>query len=153
VSDVRLYILGLNQPQTGHPPLDTRPVGSAGHRLWRMVSDVSDMTEEDWLEQTQRVNILSGEALPKDYRSASRNRGDYIGGMIQRRTVLLLGEVVANAMRHDEPPFVWARDRDWITIPHPSGKNLFYNNPVHRAAAGLLIRDIVIGLAQEPRTA
>ena len=142
----RPYILGLNNPDSPEPgrALDTRVRGSAGWRLWQMANEISGVSEKDWLAQTQRVNLLSDQILPKDYRKAAARRGLWLGTMIQERTVILLGSDVARAMLHEEPPFVWQKRRNWVMIPHPSGKNLFYNNPVNRAAAGILLSDLLL---------
>lgn len=140
---MRPYILGLNQPAEGEAPLSPRVPGSAGHRLWQMANDACGIDVEDWTRSTQCVNLLSDRQLPRDYRGAARRRGEWLGPMIAGRTVVLLGADVAWAMDHDLPPLVWSEDRDWIMIPHPSGKNLYYNNPVCRLAVGILLADVL----------
>lgn len=142
----RPYILGLNQPQIGLPALHPEPVGCAGHRLWQMVNSVAGTPVSEWMQHTQRVNLLSEPVLSRDYMGAARRRGEWLQGMVGGRTVILLGKDVADAMDHDYPPLVWAEGRDFVMIPHPSGKNLFYNNPVHREAVGILLADVLRGV-------
>jgi hypothetical protein len=139
----RPYILGLSQPQPNAPPLCPRVPGSAGNRLWVMVNEVSGITQDEWLSSTQRVNILTDAVLPRDYRGAARRRGEWLAPLIRGRTVVLLGSDVSYAVGHDLPPLVWAKEMDWIMVPHPSGKNVFYNNPIHRLAVGILLTDLL----------
>lgn len=139
----RPYIIGLNNPQSADPrhalyPHDTQ---SAGYRLWRLVDDVHSTDCANWLTRTQRVNLLSDLVLPRDYRSAARRRGNFLHALICDRVVVMLGSDVAAAMLHEAEPFVWSGS--WVTIPHPSGRNRAYNDPVVRAAAGLLLADIL----------
>src|SRR5580693_7569131 len=116
----RLYILGLNSPQSSDPrmALWPDPPGCAGHRLWSMVTEACGITVRDWLRCTQRVNLLSCTTLPRDYRGAARRRGEYLSALIQGRTVVLLGTDVANALGHGAGPLEWGT-RDWVMIPHP----------------------------------
>lgn len=140
---MRPYILGLSNPQSSDPRAALYPhdKGSAGYRLWSMVNDIDPITSAEWLEKTQQVNLLSDTVLPRGYEAAAGRRGDFLRQYIASRVVVLLGSEVACAMRHKAPPFVWAGS--WILIPHPSGKNLFYNNQVNRLAAGILLWDVI----------
>ena len=104
-----------------------------------MVNEVSDISMDDWIAQTQRVNLLSDPVLPRDYRGAARKRGEWLAPMIANRTVILLGADVAYGMDFKLMPFEWDTHRRWAMIPHPSGRNLFYNSPVARRTAGELI--------------
>lgn len=97
------------------------------------------------MRQTQRANLLSDRVLPRDYRGAAGRRGAYLGPLVAGRTVVLLGGAVAAAMGHTAPPLVWGTGCPWVLVPHPSGRNLWYNNPVHRAAVGILLADILHG--------
>jgi hypothetical protein len=137
-------ILGLNNPQ-GNEPLCPEPPGCAGHRLWLMVHEETGISVREWLRRTQRINLLSDRVLPLDYRGAARRRGAWLAGHIGGRTVVLLGNAVAAAVGHVAPPLVWDGTRDWVMIPHPSGRTLFYNNPVHRAAVGIMLADVLRG--------
>ena len=138
---MRPYVLGLNNPQ-GNPPLSVDPPGGTGDRLWRMINEAGGVSAEDWLKGTQRANLLSDPVLPRDYKSAANRRGEYLATLIASRTVIVLGQVVATPVGHTEPPLVWNKERNWVMIPHPSGRNMFYNNPVHRAAVGALLNDV-----------
>jgi hypothetical protein len=139
----RPYILGLNCPYNTDPDyaLFTSPRGGTGHRLWSMVNEITDIDCNQWLLRTQRVNLLSDVVLPRDYRSAARRRGQFLAPLIRGRVVVLLGADVATSVGHDAEPFVWSGS--WVSIPHPSGKNRFFNDPVCRAAAGLLLADVL----------
>ena len=142
---MRLYVLGLNNPQ-GNPPLHTAPAGGAGHRLWALAHAATGLPEEAWLAATQRCNLLSVPALPRGYRAAARRRGTLLAPLLARRTVVLLGGTVARAMGCPPlAPLAWHPVFDWVHLPHPSGKNLWYNNPVHRAASSVLWRELLEG--------
>ena len=150
---MRPYILGLNNPQ-GNEPLDPREPGTAGYRLWRMTTEVCGITMERWRNNTQRVNLLGYKVLPSDYRAIAAHRAEYIRGFVSKRLVIILGKDVANAMRHEAPPFEWVGSH--VMIPHPSGKNLFYNEHVHRVAVGQLLGDALaacdVELSWKPTT-
>lgn len=139
----RIYILGLNQPNEGVAPLFTEPPGCAGHRLWRMVYEVCGISAGDWLLKTQRCNLLPFPELPRGYRNVARDRGEALAPMIENRTVVLVGWDVATAMGHGQPPLRWANGRDWVMIPHTSGLDRWYNNPVHRIAVGTMLADLL----------
>jgi hypothetical protein len=149
---VRPYILGLNNPK-GLPALDPTVPGSAGDRLFRIVTTLRPMSTEAWLRRTQRYNLLPYPELPRDYRAQARVAADWLGPKISGRTVILLGSDVATALGHTAPPFVWADDRDWIQIPHPSGKNLFYNDPVNRLATSVLFHQLMDLLSPDSASA
>lgn len=133
---MRLYVLGLNNPQ-GREALDPGITNSAGWRLWRL----SNLPLQDWLDRTQRVNLLDPGPLPKDYRRRAAVRGAYIGGLVRARTVVLLGNDVSIAVGHEAAPLRWSGT--WVAIPHPSGRCRFYNDPVNRAAVSSLLTDLL----------
>jgi hypothetical protein len=136
----------MNNPR-GLPALDPSVPGSAGARLLQIVSTVRDVRRDEWFLRTQRHNLLPHEVLPRDYRSQARVMGGWLAPKIAGRTVLLLGSDVAEAVGHDAPPMVWSGRHDWIQIPHPSGKNLFYNDPVARLAVSVLVHELMDGLS------
>ncbi len=108
-----------------------------------MVNEWQNVPINRWTRLTQRVNLLADPVLPPDYRGAAARRAAYLSAFIQHQTVVLLGRDVADAFRHTTPMLRWAEDRPWIAVPHPSGRNLFYNNVVHRMAVGLLLGDLM----------
>lgn len=140
----RPYLLGLNNPQS----LEERHVlyphdeNSAGYRLWDMVRSTRPITKEDWLALTQRHNLLRCTTLPPGWRGLAAQRAGALAPLIRGRVVVLLGNDVAAAVGHAAPPFVW--DGSWITIPHPSGRNRAYNDPVTRLAVSVLMWDILV---------
>lgn len=141
----RLYLLGSNNPESSDPrhALFPHNEASTGYRMWKMVEEASGLPMDDWLAGTQRVNLLTDMILPRGYQGAMRRRGDFLRTMIHDRIVVVLGKDVAEAMRLDTELFVWGGPSGrWVTIPHPSGRNHWYNNPVHRFAAGALLYDL-----------
>lgn len=140
----RLVVVGMCNPQ-GSRPLWTEPPGCAGHRLWQMASARTRITQEQWLGMTDRRNLCAGKVWSRSeaQETARRWRDELLG-----RTVVMLGMDVILAMRDERTmrlwePFEWWTDRDWVEIPHSSGLCREYNNPVTRAAAEILLADLV----------
>ena len=143
----RLVIVGEVNPQSTDPAraLWTQPPGCAGHRLWQMATARTGISEEDWLAMTDRRNLCvggwEGEAATAE---AERLTVELAG-----RTVVVLGALVASEFRrladapHPVGQIVWWHERDWVAIPHPSGLNRVYNNPVTRASVEILLADLI----------
>ena len=154
VSSLRPVIVGMNNPVSALPEhaLYPLPHGCAGNRLWQMLSDETGATMRDYMRSFERVNVLTGKWIKLAAReSAVDLRRRYAG-----RTLLLLGRDVQDAFGapRDIGPFAgWAVDslRSLVTcfylVPHPSGRNLWYNDPVNRKMVatllGQLYRDYV----------
>jgi hypothetical protein len=140
---VRPYLVGINNPQSSDPRFALYPHNekAAGYRLWRMVRAISGISREDWLRRTQRNNLLTDTVLPRDYKTGARRRADWLQGMIRSRVTILIGQDVADAFGHRSPPLVWKGT--WAMIPHPSGRNHAYNDPVLRMAVGIFLSDVL----------
>lgn len=135
-------ILGSTNPRSKDPAhaLWPDPPGCSGHRLWTMIYDVCGMTAAEYVETYDRRNLLVGTwcgeravAAAKDF--VPRCRG---------RTVVMLGVDVARAIGFDPDPGVKKEkfDATWYHIPHPSGRNAYYNDAMNRWNAGRLLADL-----------
>jgi hypothetical protein len=139
----------MNNPLSTDPrhALAPYPAGSAGHRLWRMLQAVRpELFRADYLRAFDRRNLLPGLEW-----SAARAREAVRGLELPRgSTVVVLGDEVRRALslerclvhpRHS-PDFPEEDAPVFRQLPHPSGRNLFYNSPAHRLIAGLLLSDL-----------
>ena len=142
--DHRPILMGLNHSEDPDRSLLPDPPGCAGHQLWSMCYDECGITRVDWVRLTRRGNLLTDAAPIDSYKHMARERAHHLRDLIGGEIIVLLGVDVAEAFGHREESFVWSPGpRNWIAIPHPSGRNLYWTNPVHRAAAGVLLRDII----------
>jgi hypothetical protein len=124
------------------------PVRSAGGRLQQM----SGLSRGDYLRVFDRRNVLTGEWSGARARDAAPALREELRG----RTVVLLGSPVNSVMRGGTeyelaPPFRWTPDGHggWLArVPHPSGLNHFYNDPLHKILLEIFMQE----LAHQART-
>lgn len=126
----RTVLLGMNAP-TGTEPLGLFSPNGAGRRLLLL----SGMTEADYEETFERRNVLDarGWLMRRARRAAGRVRSELAG-----RTVVVLGLQAWAALGLPRtPPYRLREENDtrWFLIPHPSGRNLYYNDPGNRRRA------------------
>ena len=124
-------LLGLDNPHSANPraALLPRPNGSAGSRLFAL----SRMTWSEYRETFDRMNVV--DASPED---------------MQSRLVLVLGKETWRRLSRlcpGIPRQVAIFDRVFlaeggslILIPHPSGRNLWYNKSQNRLRVTRLLR-------------
>jgi len=142
----RPVFIGMTNPLSDDPAraLWPQPDGCTGHRLWLMATAGTGISQEEWIEMTDRRNLCIGEW---DRRRAMA-RGAELAQELADRTVVLLGVDAVGCTRIlDEPlltPLEWSPLRRWTMIPHPSGLNRWYNNHAHRAAVECRLADIII---------
>lgn len=138
-----LIILGLDNPYDSDP-LDPAVPNSAGERLWKMAAG-------------------SGVSRGQYARVRRQNLYGYADGNAFTRTlldgdvILALGDEVRRALGLPRVLMHPVRlplggGRRWATfrsIPHPSGRCLFYNDPFCRTLIGDLIRCLTAGAHTE----
>lgn len=118
-----LLIVGESNPHGPEPrfALFDRPANCAGDRLRRLILGVRRSTYFG----LGRVNLCSGRWSDPLARNAARTMLDEHGEM----PILLLGKKVAGAFGLAALfPFGRAPDRPLVVIPHPSGRNLLWND-------------------------
>lgn len=145
----RFVIVGMNNPLSRDPrrALWPQPDGCTGHRLWQMATARTGVTMEEWVAMTDRRNLVSGEWD----REAAREQARRWVPELQSRTTILLGSEVAGCFPSIGMICQWARPKGtppraappWIHIPHPSGRNRWYNDPACVLATEILLGDLV----------
>ena len=134
-------LLGMNNPLSDDPEYDIYPYpeGSAGWRLWKMLPEGT--TRAQYLDMFDRRNLLRARewAVP-----AARTAAAFLLPELAGRTVVVLGAQVRAALGLPRTePLVWRRSGpfkfDWIAVPHPSGRNLWYNEPGRRDEVGAML--------------
>jgi len=132
----------MDNPLSDDPrrALWTQPVGCTGHRLWQMATARTGISESDWLERTQRMNLCVGGWSKR----AAIEKMQEIRPSLTDRTCIMLGREVAWTFGMDQDFLHWTPHmHDWVAIPHPSGLNHWYNCDGQRAAVEILLADIL----------
>lgn len=118
------------------------PPGCSGWRVWKMLEERCGATRSDYANAFDRRNLVRGTwDVAKAKAEAGRIHAHAAGA-----TVVLLGEKVRRAFglpRELVHPIV----RDGVTyrqVPHPSGRCLFYNDPVQRALVAVMLEDLYL---------
>lgn len=133
-------IVGLRNPSPTLPALSPSNRGSSGWRLWRMWDgdspDRTHRTQEEFLRAFDRSNLI--------------NDRDSIGDMIRTRSdvVVLGGEVWAGLKLDPTVDLLESAVRGSVRywrVPHPSGRNLWYNSAANCEAVGSLLRRLTDG--------
>ncbi len=138
-------LVGMNNPINKHPryALWPRPRGSTGYRIWKMLNSRTGVSPEEYAERFVRLNIVNGYWLWADVMRAAPGKWQEVRG--HGGPVVLLGQSVLRAFGLPKvQPVHWQEQRGtrWCMIPHPSGRNLWYNDPVHREVVALLLEEL-----------
>lgn len=101
------------------------------------------VSRRDYLDTFERRNLVTGRqwSAKLGKQEAERTFAELWGS---GRTVILLGEDVRRSFGHPrlllEPQLIGGVT--WRQIPHPSGRNLWYNSSNHRKMVGLLLEEL-----------
>lgn len=120
MADQKPVIVGELNPYGGSDKfaLYPSPDGCSGHRLCCLILG---MSRRSYLESFERANLCSGKwSVP-----AARKRAQELVDNHQR--LILCGSKVSAAFGVPFLPFV--RRSTWLVLPHPSGRNLLWNEP------------------------
>jgi hypothetical protein len=129
-------IVGMSSP-TGEPlAIDGVPRGAAGHRLWRM----SGLSREEWLTSFFRTNLIPPGKKWTD--RLARQRAFAVIDLAVGRDVVVLGNRVWKFLGFplEKDVMVTPNDTTWYRVPHPSGRNLKYNDPAERQRVGAFLK-------------
>ena len=159
---VRPLLVGLHNPLSPEPEFALYPLPErgTGGRIADMLRP--DFTRSEYLRAFDRVNLLEHDerVSGKEYAARlQRARVRLIEHVVAGRyqTLVLFGAdvwgAVAPVARPARPQWLrWDnldvvdRGVGWrvrfLTLPHPSGRNLWYNNSANRAAASRALREL-----------
>jgi len=125
---MRPLILGHQNPHDDLPDLSPRRPGTSGWRLWKMLNGRTGISMAEY-ERAFRFNNLE-------------NHTSVIEGV-----VVVLGDHVRRAVGIDKilihPQVV--NGVEFRLIPHPSGRCLFYNEPLNRELVAMMLEDLMEG--------
>jgi len=143
--DEHPVIVGMNNPLSEDPraALMPYPRGSAGWRLWRMVSDVCGIGRAEWMRRTERVNLCDTKIWDPRLASAKAER---LWPTLRGRRVVLCGRLTQQILRLSDSHRLEWRESDgvtWCWIPHPSGLCREYNDPLMREVVGLRFEELL----------
>lgn len=161
-------LIGMNNPISTRPghELYPAPEGCTGHRLWQMLNARTGASRLAYLECFERRNLVQAKewdhltARARAYEVVQELRGS-------GRTVVLLGNSVREAFHYvlqdnllvntnplpvdyniGLPPLLVHPQRvggcTWRQIPHPSGRNTWYNIVENRKVVELLMEELYV---------
>lgn len=130
-----ILIVGENPSLVGDP--ETPLEGSIGQRL----AEYAGITFAEYLERTERRNLFS-EYQPEWSVPLARERARAMFPMLIGRRTILLGQRVSHAFELHWPPLNWVTigDQSTAILPHPSGRNHWWNDATNRAQARRFLR-------------
>lgn len=155
--DRRIVLIGQAPGPNTHPdlPLFPAPRNSGGGRLHRYTG----LSLPDYLRLFQRINLIysfpgyTGHDKDKFPMSAARPAAANLRPLLAGRRVILVGRAVAKAFGDArlqmEPSMTWMRAAAGrgsmmvASVPHTSGRSLFWNQACNRAAALQFFSDAV----------
>lgn len=145
MADMRPILLGMNNPLSRDPrhALFPSPPGCTGHRILEMLRERRTVTISQYLRAFDRRNLVSGERWSSARGSAGADElvRELMGS---GRTVVVLGSETRRALGLERVLIhpVTAHGVHWRQLPHPSGRNLWYNDPACRALAADLLAEL-----------
>lgn len=148
-------LIGENNPVSLRPGHELYPLpeGCAGNRLWHMLSDAHRrrrgkiLLPSRYLAAFERRNLVRAKSF--DARTARAMALEMQMELFgSGRRIVCLGRKVQHAF--SLPPLqplemATIGGSRWYAVPHPSGRNLWYNDEANRAAVG----DLLLGLMEE----
>lgn len=145
-------LIGMNNPVSttaGHE-LYPAPDGCTGHRLWKMLNARTEASCQEYLDVFERRNLVRGMVYDKKLATMAAER-IYAELWGSGRTVILLGRDVQKAFGH--PPVLLHPQliggTHWRQIPHPSGRNPWYNEKKNQDLVGVLLEELLMAYRKE----
>jgi hypothetical protein len=145
-TDRRPVLIGMNNPVSSAPEhaLFPYPPGCTGHRLFQMLETrIPDIRRKQYLDAFDRRNVVSLKVFSKELarEGAAKLEQEFWGS---GRTIVLLGNDTVAAFGHPRlllhPQVIGGST--WRQIPHPSGRNLWYNSETNRELVARLLEDL-----------
>lgn len=140
-------LLGMNNPLSDDPEYDLYPYpeNSAGWRLWKMLP--GEVSRREYLAMFDRRNLLRQKVWDQQ---AAREAAQELLPELSGRFVVVLGTQVRAALGLPavRPLEQMARTEQgtvlfsWIAVPHPSGRNRWYNEPGNKEQVGAMLLEL-----------
>lgn len=142
----------MNNPVSTLPGHELYPVpkGCTGHRLWTMLAARTGAKMTEYRDTFERRNLVRGVTFDKLHAKA---RAHEITCELENsgRTIVLLGQDVRKAFGH--PPVLIHPQViggcTWRQIPHPSGRNMYYNDPENKKVVELLLEELYVQFTEQ----
>lgn len=159
-SKLRTVIVGIAPGKAGHEgqPLSAIAPQSTG----RKIADMIGVSWSDYMRAFDRINICpfpqKGTIKAKEWQAAAENLA---GSILRQRRVIMLGPNVAECFGIGRSVYNFGDWKicnsetrgiagfrvglsmpfDWMVIPHPSGRNFWYNDTYNKELISNLLRD------------
>jgi hypothetical protein len=135
----------MNNPVSTAPEhaLYPYPPGCTGHRLLEMLQTRVDIGRREYLERFDRRNVVNSKLFDKAMarKGAADLFNEFFGS---GRTIVLLGADTVAAFNIPRllihPQIVGGCT--YRQIPHPSGRNLWYNDEQNKLLVSMLLEDL-----------
>ena len=140
---MRPLLVGMNNPVSVDPRHALYPVprGCTGHRLWLVLNELDGTSVSRYLRLFERVNLVQG----RWNAVTARARAQELRPTMSGRSSVLLGREVWGAFhlpRVEACASVDLHDAVVYFVPHPSGRNLWYNDGDNRRRVGELLASL-----------
>ena len=127
---MRPILVGTDNPHSNNPrhALAPYPDGCSGWRLWKMLSDQCGMTKQEYLLAFSRTNLENISDVDLGEGSVVVALGGDVRKYFGLEKILVHPQVI--------------RGVTFRCVPHPSGRNRFYNDPLARRLVGMMLEDL-----------
>jgi hypothetical protein len=140
---VRPVIIGMHNAKSDDPTDAMEPgtFNGAGERLWRMISDVCGCTKDDYAMRFELMNVLN----QTEWQAAdARIAAGMLRFRLSGRHCFVLGKDAWTALGLPSNTGWFKTERSYtgaryVLLPHPSGRNLMYNDLKIRLKAGTML--------------
>ena len=143
-----ILIVGLDNPQSSDPrhALFPHPPGCAGHRLFKMMQEVDEYMDRAAYTAIAKTNLFPCGRMPTKNKKGNLTMAAHVliaSVQDTDKRVILLGNEVRNAVLGETLGKNWSSAKftkihgaHYAWIPHPSGRNPFYNDTRNRRKIG-----------------
>lgn len=141
----RTVLIGANNPLSSDSDraLYPYPEGATGWRLWRIFNDAYGTPRSQWLQIFDRRNVMGGKTWNMD---RARITGRTLRNELVQASAVVFGHDARVALRLPERPWLVPTVEDdglvWRFAPHPSRRNMYYNDPVARQNVALMLWEL-----------
>lgn len=143
---MRPVLLAMTNPHSDDPEraLYPEPVGSSGWRAFKLIWDVHKLTVEEYAAAFDRRNLITG-AWSASRAAVAAPR--FLSSLAPGSEVVVFGAEVWGALglgKHPSPGRTIKKGgSSFCFLPHPSGKNLWYNDRLNRWCAGEILAGLM----------